>query len=74
MSKLTKIESNAPNRKAQKAVSYLVEKLKQCENKIVYDPGDLVIFRESSVIRYSPKYESSSSVDKARWLLAVSVK
>ncbi len=58
---------------AQTAVRYLVNLLENAQDHISYQAGDIMIVREPATIRYSFGYKPQNAIDKARWLLAVSV-
>lgn len=71
---LKKIDaSDFNNREAKGAVTYLLKVIEDTTQCIVYEPGDIALYNETSTMRFSPAYEPSTSPDEDRWILSLSV-
>ncbi len=70
---LRKIVKNVTDKKYAHAAAFLLSQLEDAQEYISYLPGDLVLLHEPRVIRFSPGYKTNIPVERARWLLAVSL-
>lgn len=70
---LRKIVNTNSDRQAMRAASYFISRLENAQDHISYIPGDLMMVHDPNVIRYSPGYKTTIPIQKARWLLAVSL-
>lgn len=55
------------------AHNYLLKRMLDAKDKVVYLPGDVAIYNERQTMRFSPSYIPSSKPGEERWLLGVGV-
>ncbi len=60
------------NRESE-AYTYLLKRMLDAKDKVVYQPGDVAIYNERQTMRFSPSYMPSSQPGAERWLLGVGV-
>lgn len=64
---------NFNNKEAQGTVDYLLNKILTTTSCIVYKPGDIALYNETSTMRFSPAYTPSTDSKNDRWILSLSV-
>lgn len=55
------------------AHTYLLRRMLDAKDKVVYQPGDVAIYNERQTMRFSPSYMPSAQPGQERWLLGVGV-
>jgi hypothetical protein len=64
---------NLNNSEAQGTVDYLLNAILTTTSYIVYKPGDIALYNETSTMRFSPSYIPSTTPEDDRWILSLSV-